>query len=701
MQSGGLGDGIVDYGGWRRALAEAVREYSGWLAGSGLEDVAPRLLPRLEGIVRRLDDERTTLAVVAGCSRGKSELINAVLFAEYGRRVLPSGASRTTMCPTELLYDPTRTPSIRLLPIESRLRDEPLHELRQRSGEWHEIPIRPGDRESISGAFDAVRETIRVQPGQAAAMGLTGETAGARPDASGMVEVPRWRHAIVNFPDPLLEMGLVVIDTPGLDAIGSEPELTLNMIPNADAILFVLAADTGVCAPDIDVWRRHVVPNHRCGRFVALNKIDVHWDDLRDADEIDAGIEGQRARVAATLGVPLASVFPVSAQNGLVARVRHDQALLRRSGLQELERALAREIVPRQRTLMRERVRRDFDDIHALVAGVLSARLSDISAPLEELEALRGRKRATVQRLAVRLKAERADFDQAVRHLQGLRSMVARHLQTIQATVGLDALREHVRVARDAMGASRFSIGLRDAMLGLVAQARTDFDEVGRVAAEIHSMMVSIQETFARDHGVVLGPPGEFPSARFAAELAKIERLFRRSFGIPSLVTIEKWALMRRFFDTVAAHLRAVYLLLNNEVGGWMRELLVPIESHVSERQDQLMQRFESLRRINEAVEGLDQRIAEIASGRDAATRLAQASAQRVAAILSLLDAPVPEATCPVSAVDAGARTASPASGGSPPEPGQAPVAPKGSSIGPTAPWSPDGFPGAGGVAAS
>ena len=87
----------------------------------------------------------------------------------------------------------------------------------------------------------------------------------------GAVEIPCWRHAVINFPHPLLQQGLVILDTPGLNAIGTEPELTLNLLPNAHAVLFILAADAGVTKTDLEVWNQHLAgddPSTRAGRIV-------------------------------------------------------------------------------------------------------------------------------------------------------------------------------------------------------------------------------------------------------------------------------------------------------------------------------------------------------------------------------------------------------------------------------------------------
>jgi replication fork clamp-binding protein CrfC len=111
-----------------------------------------------------------------------------------------------------------------------------------------------------------------------------------------MVEISRWRHAVINFPHPLLRQGLVILDTPGLNAIGTEPELTLRLIPDAHVVVFVLAADAGVTKSDLDLWRSHVGAGHRRGCLAVLNKIDGLWDPLKSSSEIASEISRQVVR---------------------------------------------------------------------------------------------------------------------------------------------------------------------------------------------------------------------------------------------------------------------------------------------------------------------------------------------------------------------------------------------------------------------
>ena len=89
------------HGAWRRDFALRLKQLGEWARTHRLADAAVQgQLQRLEAQVRA---DKVTVAFVAEFSRGKSELINALFFAGYGRRIMPAAAGRTTMCPTELL----------------------------------------------------------------------------------------------------------------------------------------------------------------------------------------------------------------------------------------------------------------------------------------------------------------------------------------------------------------------------------------------------------------------------------------------------------------------------------------------------------------------------------------------------------------------------------------------------------------------
>src|SRR5690606_13989459 len=124
-----LGQQIDDAVRWRRALAAVLVRYRSWLADNRL--TSPALDRRLEHALRMLRSEDQTLAVVGEVHRGNTKRVNALFFAGLGRCIRPSLPGCTTMCPTEQFVDHQASrPFLGLLPIETRLTDTPLAELR-------------------------------------------------------------------------------------------------------------------------------------------------------------------------------------------------------------------------------------------------------------------------------------------------------------------------------------------------------------------------------------------------------------------------------------------------------------------------------------------------------------------------------------------------------------------------------------------
>src|SRR5258706_6908392 len=251
---------VTRYNAWKTELIAAIEEYRGWLESAGqLEDDQAQRFLELSG---SLHSGRLMLAFIAEFSRGKTELINALFFSDFKQRLLPSDVGRTTMCPTEIFHDADSTPYLRLLPIETRYRDEPIAQLKSMPAEWTTISLDLDSAREMKTAMGMLAACKRVYPLEAKMMGFIGDTDSVQHvGGDGLIEIPAWRYALVNYPHPLLTQGLTILDTPGLNALGLEPELTLATLPSAHAALFLLAVDTRVTRSDMEVSQRSVKDN--------------------------------------------------------------------------------------------------------------------------------------------------------------------------------------------------------------------------------------------------------------------------------------------------------------------------------------------------------------------------------------------------------------------------------------------------------
>src|SRR5512141_898578 len=342
---------IARYHQWRDGLAQAVNAYKDWLEANNQLDIQQSL--RYYDLIENLNKGRLMLAFLAEFSRGKSELINALFFSSFKERLLPSDVGRTTMCPTEIFHDPTEEPYLKLLSVETRYRDESISQLKNVPVEWSKVRLNVNSAADMKKALKSLADTKQVYALEARMLGLAPmlNEKGEPPGEEELVEVPAWRYAMINFPHPLLANGLSILDTPGLNALGMEPELTVSTVPNAHAILFLLSIDTGVTKSDLEIWDRYVKPGLP-QKIAVLNKIDLMWDELKTAEEIDRAVARMVGTTAQHLDLPRERIFAISAQKALLARIRDDAELLGKSGIEALERFLAEQVVPMKRQIL-------------------------------------------------------------------------------------------------------------------------------------------------------------------------------------------------------------------------------------------------------------------------------------------------------------------------------------------------------------
>ena len=603
------------HGVWRREFALRLKLLAQWLKDQDLLDasVADRL-HRLEAQVRV---DKVMVAFVAEFSRGKSELINAIFFADYGRRIMPASAGRTTMCPTEMGYDSEVPPCLRLLPIETRLHPQSLMEWRMVPEKWERIDLDVANPKQLAEAFAKVAEIRRVTPQDARDLGFWHQQSGHDapvPDAQGLVEVPRWRHALINIAHPLLKQGLVILDTPGLNAIGAEPELTVSLIPQAQAIVFILAADTGVTQSDLSIWREHLVQDDRdtSTRVVVLNKIDTLWDALDSPEQVQEQIEQQKRNTAETLGVSAQQVVAVSAQKGLLAKVSHDSALLKRSCLAKLEEALSQGIMGRRQRILTAAVARGIAELRGEGARVVHIRRRDVTEQLLELRGLQGKNTPVIKSMRARISQEQADFDAGGAKIHAVRSVHMKLLREIFTILGPTNLKREMTELTSALQQKGLKLGIKRAYGETFARLKTNLRQVHSIGLEIHSMLVATFMQLNTDYGFSLQVPEEPNMDAHLQDLDLIERSHVQYLGLGNAFRLAQTAFSDRLVRALSTRLRTIHETALADIEAWSKSAAAQLDAQLRERRKNFARRLEAIDRIGQASSGLDERIADI-----------------------------------------------------------------------------------------
>jgi len=607
------------YSEWRRSVKTAVEVYRDWLQEQSLGDMD--IEERINQLVNTLNDDKLYVAFVAEFSRGKSELINAIFFGHLGQRVVPSGAGRTTMCPTEIFYTQEWEPCLKLLPIETRENDTTITEYKKFPDEWDTLPLDPTDADSTTQAFHQLTEVKYVDRERAEALGFNvasdqAHEDGMRINDQGQIEIPRWRHALINFPHPLLEKGLVILDTPGLNALGAEPELTLNMLANAHAVVFILAADAGVTKSDLVLWRDHISTGRESGntnRLVILNKIDVLWDELRDESEVQREIERQIENTSNTLAMPGDRIYPISARKGLLGKIKGDGAMIDRSRISELEDALANIIMPAKRKIVSKNVEAELSQIVDTARAISDQRIKDVTDHVSELQQLNNRNVEVIEDMMDKVRADKEHLEKNLQRFQATRAIFSRQTNKLYEQLSLQRVNRLVAEAKKDMSISLTTGGLRSSMLKFFTEVDDILNKASKQSKEIQSLMGGVYKKFQEEHGLANIKPRKFSTSQYQRELRRL--MERHDYFIRGLTVVmtEQMVVARRFYDSVVLKVRQIFERANSDADDWLHTIMSPMESQVREHQVQLRRRLESIKRIHKASDTLSDRLEELA----------------------------------------------------------------------------------------
>ena len=583
-------------------LQQLIDSIHGWMDKNRYH--SRRTLERFEFIRHTLEDQRRNVLFLAEFSRGKTELINTTIFGDQGARLLPSSPGRTTRCTTILEYDQSQLPSIRLLPTQAgdSINSQPIGMLAADDPAWVSTLYSLHDKDSVKTAFQQISEAELVAPDKAASLGFvesTEEKALQDVDLiNGQVPIPKWRHAVINYPHPLLKQGLRIIDTPGLNALGVEPELTLQALDAAHAIVFVLSADTGITRSELKLWREHVGDDVTENVIVVLNKVDLLWDELKSKAEIDKDIKTQIKEVARILSIPQEQIFPVSAQKAMVGRAQNDQKLIKSSGIERYEQALADTINFTNQQRIVSRAIEDLWPTLNAIRSVLKRRIEDTSVHIEDLENIHNNQRNVASTGLQKIKRDVKKHNQARDRIVELKQDLTEGYGQFVRRLDLMFLDRMIASYRYEISNQLTTPGLQREMNDFQAVA---VDRFQMALSYVIRLQKKIIKTFA-DVETILGVEGltarKIDPDMYVESLKRFQASHEKHSTGLNMVMTEQHILRDRYHGSVMVKVRNLYKQTRDDVDRWCRTVLVPLELEIKERANDIKRRHTSLVRV-------------------------------------------------------------------------------------------------------
>jgi hypothetical protein len=404
---------------WRTKLVAAIDEFRAWQDTYGHADIEQTL--RIYDMVEGLRNDRIRLAFMGESAEDKIGLINALLFSDMPGGLLPLGAGCEFLCATEIFHDPSESPYVRVLPIDTRKKQESIASLRRSPIEWITMRLNPDSPESIAEATHSLMESRAVSVDEARSLTLTNvERSG---DA---VMIPAWRYALINMPHPMLKSGLIVLYTPGPQMLAAEPEVALRIASSAQSLLMVLGKE--LASSSRDVWKQYV-QNSQAHKFVVL-------DSGAGADAATA------ASVAQALELPGENVLSLPIKQAVAARLAHEESTDLMEAFTRLERLHAEKLVPERQALLLSAISKEIGPLVQSARQAVAARFIATVKEMQDLTSTSGKNRSVAQDMLTRLESERKLYQKSVAQFNVTYSDLNAKGQELLATLHDDRIEE-------------------------------------------------------------------------------------------------------------------------------------------------------------------------------------------------------------------------------------------------------------------
>ena len=392
----------------------------------------PRQSAVLQELEKKVRSDSFKIQVTGTFKNGKSTFINAFL----GEDVLPAYALPCTAVINEVRYGKEKKAVLYFRdPLPDRLPAQIPGAVmaHMRKHGMRKIP-------PVVIPYDRIEDFVVIPMGT---------------DPAQMLLESPYEKVILYWPMTLLQQGVQIVDSPGLNEHATRTRVTMEHLSKADAILFVLSAQSLCSKEEMSFLEHSLAAQGFHDLIFVVNRFDCIPERERPVIQRYAHEKLERYTSFGANGI-----FFTSALEALEAKKSRDDARLKASGMVKLEMGLSKFLVEQKgKTKLAQPARQLGQILQQETLGrtiprhrkILESQIEDVKkryqAAMPRIELLEEQKERLQLRMTMQIEEHHNDFEQAAREdIAALSEMIGKWTEEFTPTTKLGAIPSKLKI---------------------------------------------------------------------------------------------------------------------------------------------------------------------------------------------------------------------------------------------------------------
>ena len=611
-------------------LSQSIQSF---LTDSIGAEITPSMLSlTLESALKNWSEDWVRIAVVGEVSRGKSHIVNALFFKNIHNYFLPVGSGVTNTFPI-VIRSMSKTKQIALgtnsflslLPMSTKSKLDTVQQLKKKKETWFRQSI---ETEKPQSDMQVIMKKDCVDIQYARSIGLCPpmntlkgeEKKFACPSCGlGMVEIPKWRYGELEVSSDKFPDGLEVVDTPGLNSIGSDPAVALNCIKDMHCILFVLSSEQGATDTDKDIWDKYIVqPGLDDRAIVVLNKKDLIWNELKDPFEAEEEQQTLIKNTSNRLEIPEERIVFFSAKEALLGKIKGIEEKIEDSGYEVLSDKI-------QSMIQKFWVKKGLSEVYSAVREVQDVRVKVL---YKEERVISG---SIAQVMEIKQQAEKnlpsliESYENKIKNIKDEHEFFEEQKKKLSQTMeehlishlDIQTYDEKVAKVQRDIGTAWTTPHIIKYLGKFFENIIENFNHLVEGVDTVNNHLDNLYKELNNKYG--LEKPEYTPYLLFSrrTKIIELAEEYGQINGMLRVAMSSQSSIVENTFYQISSNIREEIILSKNELLGWVSQTISDMEKQVLALKNNLSKELESLNAIKVSTDQMEKQLATLQSELD------------------------------------------------------------------------------------